>query len=519
MSRFTITRRGFVAGTAVATAAAALGIRPEQILAAEGGVLSVRMHGDIQVLDPGYMIGGAETTVQFACLPRLAIPVLGSDGTWGWAPSDYVVKVEQTDDNNIAFELKPGFKWSGDAGEVTAEDVKYSIERMTKSDWSGRWPTLDRVDVKDKHSGVIVLKSPFVPTWLLGVSSESGTIVPKSIVEKLPDQKFTTELPAQCGPYVLAEWQPKQKVILKADPNWTGTKPAFAEVHLINVEDNKAAELAYEAGELDATDVTPATAARYAKAVPANSKLQQRGGPFYTWMGMNIEHEKLKDIRVRKAIQRAVDVDSIIQASYEGASPKAYGVVPVGLVGHRPSSKYSYSADEAKALLQEAGVSGLTLDLVVLNEEPNLTTAQIIQANLADVGIAAEIKPTDSGPFWNLGLESQGEDWKNLQLWIMRYRTSPDPADAIQWFVKDQVGVWNWERWSDAEFEELYQKGLVERDPAKRGQGYIRMQEIMEDTGAYLWITHEPITFIHRDTIVPEWDAGGEALVERFKKA
>ena len=52
-------------------------------------------------------------------------------------------------------------------GELTAEDVKYSLERMLKSDWSARFPTMDHVDVKDKYSGTIVLKSPFAGTWLM----------------------------------------------------------------------------------------------------------------------------------------------------------------------------------------------------------------------------------------------------------------------------------------------------------------------------------------------------------------
>ena len=145
--------------------------------------------------------------------------------------------------------------------------------------------------------------------------------------------------------------------------------------------------------------------------------------------------------------------------------------------------------------------------------------SQIIQTNLADVGIKVEIIPLDSGPFWNLGLESQGEDWKTLQLWMMRYRTSPDPSDMIQWFVKSQVGVWNWERWSDPEFEDLWTRASPRLDTTKRGEIYLRMQEIMEDTGAYVWITHEPLNYIHKTNVKPGFDAGGELLVERFEKA
>jgi peptide/nickel transport system substrate-binding protein len=512
-------RRELIRTSALASALAALGIRPEQVLAADGGLLKVRMEADIQVLDPGYMIGGAETSIQYACLPRLAVPAMQSDGNWGWVPSDYVESISQDDPTHISFRLKPGMKWSDGLGDLSAEDVKFSFERMLNSDWASRWPTLQMVEVKDALSGVIVLKSPFAATFLTGIASESGSILPKAAVEKLTDQKFTTELPGQCGPFTMVEWTPKQRVVLKANPDWTGTKPLFNEVHFINIEDTSAAELAFEAGEVAITGVLPATAARYLKSPPASSKLTNVAGPYYTWIGMNTEHEKLKDIRVRKAIQRAIDVNSILEAAYGGTAPLAHGIVPPGVTGNRKQSKYSYSPDEARALLAEAGVSGLSLEFKTLNEAYRVTAAQIVQANLADVGITCEIIPLDSGPFWNLGLESKGEDWKSLQLWWMRYRTSPEPSDAIQWFIKSQVGVWNWERWSDPEFEELWTKGLAETDTAAREKIYLRMQEIMEDTGAYVWITHDPLNYIHSDKIVPDFDTGGELLVEKFRTA
>ena len=512
-------RRELLRNSAFLTAIAALGIKPEQVFAQEGDVLKVRMEADIQVLDPGYMIGGAETSLNYTCLPRLATPVKDAAGNWSWAPGDIAEKITQDDPTHISFTLKPGFMWSGDLGEVTTDDVKYSFERMLKSDWAARWPTLDHVEVKDKYSGVIVLKAPFAATFLMGIASESGSIVPKAATMKLKDEKFTTEFPAQCGPYTMTEWTPKQKVVLKANPGWKGAKPVFGEVHFINIEDTSAAELAFEAGEVVITNVLPATAARYLKDMPKNAKLLSQAGPYFTWIGMNTQHERLKDIRVRKAIQRAIDVPSILDAVYGGTAPLAHGVVPLGVIGNRTVSKFSYNPDEAKALLAEAGVSGLSVEFKTLNEAYRVTAAQIVQANLEAVGIKCEIIPVDSGPFWNLGLESKGEDWKNLQLWWMRYRTSPDPSDGMQWFIKSQVGVWNWERWTDPKFEDLWTKALSEPDNTKRADMYLRMQEIMEDTGAYVWITHDPLNYAHSDKIVPDFDTGGEILVERFKNA
>ena len=70
--------------------------------------------------------------------------------------------------------------------------------------------------------------------------------------------------------------------------------------------------------------------------------------------GMNTQHEKLKDIKVRKAIQRAIDVKSILDAAYGGTAPLAHGVVQLGITGNRAASKYSYNPDEAKKLWAQA---------------------------------------------------------------------------------------------------------------------------------------------------------------------
>jgi peptide/nickel transport system substrate-binding protein len=516
MSKLQITRRDFLAGSAAAVAVGSVGLAPQKARAQGKKLVRYRGDLDIQVLDPGYMIGGMEIPVDYATLPRLAVAQKTADG-WGWAPADYVEKIEQTDDTHIAFTLKPGFMWSNGYGEVTAEDVKYSFERILQSDWKDSWSSLDHVDVKDKYSGVIVLNKPFAPVWLLSVTTSVGSIVCKAAVEKQPEKKFTTEMPAQCGPYVLSQWVPKQKLVLSRNPDWKGGKTDLDEIQIIPIEDLKAGELAYEAAELDATEIAITSYNRYKEKLPEKSKLTVLPGPHFQWIGMNTENPKLKDIRVRKAIQRAIDVDSILQAAYGGVAPKAYGIVTPGVIGHRDAAGYSYSPEEAKQLLSEAGVSNLALEIKIENVQERLDAAQIIQANLADVGIQLKITPLDSGPFWNMGQESKGEEWKTLELWIMEYRGQPDPSDGIQWFTKSQIGVWNWERWSDPEFEDLWQKGLTETDPAKRAKIYIRMQEIMENTGAYVWVTHRPVVILHRESVEPVYDSAAYPYFNGFK--
>ncbi|MEJ2030956.1 MAG: ABC transporter substrate-binding protein [Maritimibacter sp.] len=232
---------------------------------------------------------------------------------------------------------------------------------------------------------------------------------------------------------------------------------------------------------------------------------------------MNTQHEKLKDIKVRKAIQYAVDVDSILAGAYSNTSAKSNGIICPGLVGHREQSSYSYDPAKARELLAEAGVSGLSLTLRTLNTQERMLTAQIIQANLAAIGITVTVLPVDNGPFWEMGAESAGDQWQDLEIWLMRFGTVPDPYEATQWFVSSQVGIWNWERWTDPEFDRLYEEGVAETDTAKRAEIYLQMQQIMEDTGAYVWINHEPQVFAYRDGIEINAAPSGEKNYHRFK--
>ena len=87
-----------------------------------------------------------------------------------------------------------------------------------------------------------------------------------------------------------------------------------------------------------------------------------------------------------------------------------------------------------------------------------------------------------------------------------------------QWYISDQVGIWNWERWTDPEYDELYAAGLGETDEVKRHEIYIRMQEIMEDTGAYVWLMFPPLGIIYRDDLEPVIQPNGYAwYVSEFK--
>jgi len=516
MKRTGPTRRGFLGTTA---ALGTLGLGPvwtTAALARTGSTLRLRIDGDNDVLDPGFMTGGTEIEAQKQCLPFLAQYARDGD-TFTWEPTYFVTRLEQRDATHIDFELTEGLVWSNGYGPVMASDVKYSYERMKDSDWSGYFDALDHVEVTGARTGTIVLSKPFAPFIMITLCHGPGAVLSEKAMADAGG-RFTTQFPAICGPYTY-EATPGQRAVFGANPDWTGPKPAFDRVECNVITEVKAAELAFEAGELDCTEVGADTLARYTKTMPEGTGIAVAGELQYMWMGMNTEHPKLQDIRVRKAIQHAVDVDTILQGAYSGTTAKSAGIICPGLVGKRDRAGYSYDPARAREMLAEAGVAGLELTLRTLNNQERMLAAQIIQANLAAVGITVKVLPLDSGPFWEMGQESKGDTWKDLELWIMRFGTTPDPYEATQWFTSDQVGVWNWERWTDEEYDRLYQEGINETDPRTRHDIYVRMQEIMENTGAYVWINHEPEAFVHSIEVAVNAAPSGELNYRRFEKA
>jgi len=515
MKTYDQTRRQFLQTAAFAGAAGLVGTFPGISYSASGDTLTVRFDRELESLDPGYYVGGhPPNDVNWAVMPAL----VHYGGEAGWKLAPHAESVVVRDSTHIDFKLRSGLMWSGGNGEVTSEDVAYTYDRMAQSEWKGDYVAYDHVEITDKYSGTIVLNQPFAPFMNATLASGTGIILCKKAVEAAGG-KYTVDIPATCGPYIIAEHKQGQQIKLRPNPEWTGAKPGFANIDCVFVTEAEAAALAFEAGELDCAKITSNSYARYLKETPPNSKLTVAGALQYMWMGINTEHPKLQDIRIRQAIQQAVDQASIIQGAYSGTAEPSYGVVCPGLVGKRDKAGYSYDPAAAKALIDEAGASGLKLTLRTLNEQERILAAQIIQANLAAIGVTVEIIPLDSGPFWEMGQESKGDTWKDLELWIMRYGAGTDPYEPFQWFVRDQVGVWNWERWSSDEFEDLYAQGIAETDPKKRAAIYHRMQEIMEETGGYVWLTHEPEVFIHRADIEATFAPSGEMILNYFEPA
>jgi peptide/nickel transport system substrate-binding protein len=505
----------------ILAAMAAAGLSPafyqKAALSADGKTLRVRSYADIQNLDPAFRKGAPEDDVMRNIFIGLADMTPGD--TWQWK-KDGASRLEQVDPTHIEFTLMDGLTWTNGHGPVTADDVKFSFERMADpkmdSPYKGDWEALDHVEVKDEKSGTIVLKAPFPPLWNVGLVFGSGRIVSRKAVEAAGG-RFDTKPPAECGRYLLKEWQPKQKVVLARNPDWKGEAPYFDEIHVIPIEDEKTAELGLEAGDLDYTWIAASSIPRYRQTPPKGGKLAVKPSLAYVWLGMNVEAPPFDKLEVRRAIQQAIDVPSVLDAAYFGAAQPATGIIAPGLIGHRDKNNYAYNPDAARELLKKAGVGNFECTLAILNTTEFASAAQAVQANLAELGITVTIQQHDSGTFWSLGDQKSGDSWKSLQMIINRFSMQPDPAFATDWFTPEQIGVWNWERWNSPEFGELNKKAKIEVDTKKRGEMYVRMQDLMEESGAYVFLTHGAVGVGYSEKIEPSLLPNGTPIFHSFK--
>jgi peptide/nickel transport system substrate-binding protein len=509
-------RRGLLKAGGALLAGAALG--PRLAWAQDGSTLRLRVAADYQVIDPFGIIGELDDIIPRCTTVSL---VRVGDLREGNPVTNYAAEtLDWQSPNAIAFTLRDGLRWTNGFGPVTAEDVKFSFERIRGSDspWAYQFEMLDEVEVTDARSGIIRLTEAFAPFPVIALPYYGGHLVSKAAVESVGG-RFTTEAPAECGPYLLDSWEQGQKVTLRRNPDWTGEAPAWDRIEFYVVPDDQAALLAYEADAFDFTRVGASSLRSLRDAPPEGATLIEAPSATYTFLSINMNAEPLKDPRVRQAIQLAFDGDSVLQGAYDGAVGRATGVIQPTSPFARPANIHSErDVDRARALLAEAGAEGITLDLVALTDSTSQAIAQIIQATLSEAGINIEIQPTDEAAYWSLGDKTAGDAYKSIELTLMSFAGGIEPTENLVWFRPDQIGAYNWSFFDSPEYEELFQKVQLETDEAERKRMFNRMEDLMEESGGFIFIAFEPYLAIHDSSIAPVILSDGHPDPTRFRR-
>ena len=496
-------RRDVLAAGAGIAGAASLGLPlAAQAQSAAHPVLNVRSSADFDVIDPAHRRGPTDGNVMRVVYQRLMQPKPNSSEL----ELDAAAEVKQTSPTVIDFKLKPGLMFTDGFGEMTAEDVKFSFERIglppvagaKESSYKGDWLHLVGVEVKGKYEGRITLAQPRANIFDVVIADGSGCIVSKKAVEQR-GVEFGLK-PVGSGQYQVVSLDKQKGAVLRRNAAYKGTrKGSFEEINVRVITDPKTADLALRAGELDFAILTPA-AADPLRSV-AGLTVSEQPSIAYVWMGMNMEKGPLADLRVRQAIRLGVDVDQMLLAGYNGKVPRLNTALPPQIMGHwKEAPVYKRNVAEAKALLAAAGQPNLKLKLTILNQPEYQNMALVARALLAEIGVTIEVDSQPGGTYWSSGKADAG---KNLELYMSRFNAKHDPNFVLQWFTPSQVGNWNWSRWNSTEFDGLFKGADSETDPAKRRQMVVDMQKAMDKTSAYVWLTNESSALVHKSWLKP----------------
>ena len=479
---------------------------PLELLAQSGGasrpLLTIRSGAEFDLIDPAHRRGPTDGNVMRVVYQRLMQPKPNSSEL----ELDAAAEVNQISPTTIDFKLKPGQMFTDGFGEMTADDVKFSFERIglppvagaKESTYKGDWLHLVGVEVKSKYEGRITLAKPRANIYDVVIADGSGCIVCKKAVEQRGAEYGLK--PVGSGQYQVVSLDKQKGAVLRRNPAYKGARRgSFDEINVRVITDPKTTELALRAGEIDFAILAPSAAEPLRST--AGLTVSDQPSIAYVWMGMNMEKGALADLRVRQAIRLGVDVDQMLLAGYNGKVPRLNTALPPQIMGHwKEAPVYKRNVAEAKSLLAAAGQTNLKLKLTILNLPEYQNMALVARALLAEIGVTVDVDAQPGGTYWSSG---QAEAGKNLELYMSRFNAKHDPNFVLQWFTPTQIGNWNWSRWNSPEFDSLFKAADSETDPAKRRLMVVDMQKAMDKSSSYIWLTNETSTLVHKNWLKP----------------
>lgn len=385
------------------------------------------------------------------------------------------------------FKLRQGVTFHN-GREMTAEDVKYSLERTinpaTQSPGasyydtikgyedvaSGASTTLAGVTVVDPHTLTIELNRPDAP-FLHKLALNFAFVVAKEAVEE-HGADFGKN-PVGTGAFKLAEWTLGQRVVFARNADYyIADRPKLDEVVFEIGQDPSVALLRLERGEVDllGDGIPPA---RFVD-VMGNADLAKQvvqGGQLHTgYVTLNTRVAPLDNVAVRQALNHAINKDRIVQIINGRAVPANQALPPAMPAYNTAETGYAYDPEKAKALLAEAGLAdGFSTELYAMNTDPNPRIAQAIQQDLAAIGVTVEIKALDP----SVVIEAGGTEgaapmiWSGGMAWIADF---PDPSNfywAILGCGAAAPGGWNWSWYCNQDVDALAGQADAMTDPAQ----------------------------------------------------
>jgi peptide/nickel transport system substrate-binding protein len=380
-----------------------------------------------------------------------------------------------------------------DGTALKASDFVYTFKRMmdpeTKAVQSfAVGDVLDGITLVDDYTFEVKFKVP-QPTLLEGVAFSMGVYQPMSeAYVKSLDGPYGRK-PMSVGPYKFSEWQTGNLIVLKRNPDYTWA-PAFAHqgpAYIDTIEVRFLPEVAtitagLENGEIDFAGVGPVDLPKFQDKTKYTI-LERLSTGILPYIAMNLDKPPLDDIRVRKALNLALDRQTIIKVVALGAGVEQRGPLTPSTVGYWPDSEkigLGFDLAQAKALLREAGYTegangmfekdGQPLKFT-LNMMAGQKLAEVLQEQWKAAGIQVDIQQQEAGvligALFTGGFELSWAGWA----W-------PTAEILDSMFNSKMIGAGaNVHRVRDEQLDTILNATEVELDQAKRMANYAQVQQ------------------------------------------
>jgi peptide/nickel transport system substrate-binding protein len=448
------------------------------------------------------------------------------------------------DGTEWTYTLKDGIEFE-DGTPVTAQDIKYGIERTFAPELTGglhyhnglleggaeytgpyEGGDLASIETPDDKTIIFHLTTPY-GDWPWIVSMNPFIPVP----EAADDPETYGTKPVATGPYrvetyeegvetVLVrneKWDPDTDEVRTADPDrivfkWNQDVSTTTQALISDAGDakNSFASDSLGAAELALVDADPSAQERLVRS---------ESGPL-TYIAVNTERPELSDVRVRQAIEYAIDRESLIRSvGGDAAAAPATTIIAPGIPGFEEFDLYEGSAggdiDKAKELLAEAGYAdGLTLDLWVATYAS--AQAEAVQQSLASAGITVNINAMDEGAMYGEAMGGNPDYDLFLSWWISDF---PSPAGNIQLMFESSAidGGYNLTRYASPELDAAIAAAVAETDPTTAGALWADLDEQLMSEAVMVPLYYTKAAFLAgsnvANMIVPEYPAYQNYLV------
>lgn len=430
--------------------------------AVKGGTLRILATGEPDHIDP--MAGAMVNTNNLArAISRQLISYEASnDPDVAMRPvGDLAAEVPQPTDEGLTytFKLRPNVMWNAPAGSraLVAADMERGIKKMcnphlqpaTLSYYTGLIagfaefcdgfakvePTAAAIKKYIEDNSVSGISTPDEQTIVIKLKERAGDFiymlslqnaapVPVEALEYLPDSPEYRANYVSVAPYTIGEYTPDTLLKLVRNPAWNAETDPFRKAYVDEIEITMGLQAdaimqQLQSGDADlAYDINVPTAILSTLTAQGDEKLTALSAGNTNFITINTQSNNnngaLKDLRVRQALQYAVDKSAIVQ-QWGGSTvaEPVHGIFGTGLLGHHkfdlyPSKDSKGDPEKAKALLAEAGFpNGITLKMPYRNKDLEVATAATIQASMERAGIKLELTPVTAADYYSKYLTSE----------------------------------------------------------------------------------------------------------------